>query len=106
LQSIAGDGINRTEKARDTLPEVRGMADHKELWQELYEAALLEANSKKMQPSLEAAKAAIDARLRELQMDHGGTREEQHALSDALTGLRVLEREISPRPACEADEGD
>jgi len=50
-----------------------------------------------MQPSLEAARAAIKTRLRELQMDHGGTREEQQALSDALAGLRVLEREIEGR---------
>jgi len=73
------------------------MGDHKELWQKRYEAALLETNPEKMQPFLETAKAAIDARLQELQMDHGGTREEQRALSDALAGVRVLEREIEGR---------
>jgi hypothetical protein len=73
------------------------MADHKELWQELYEAAVVETNPKTLQARVQAAKAAIDARLRELQMDHGGTREEQQALSDAVAGVRVLEREIEGR---------
>jgi hypothetical protein len=73
------------------------VAGHKELWQELYEAAVLETNRGRMQLSLGAAKAAIDARFLELQMDHGGTRGEQQALSDALTTLRVLEREIAHR---------
>jgi hypothetical protein len=73
------------------------MADHKELWQELYEAAVVETNQKTLQARVQAAKAAIDARLRELQMDHGGTREEQQALRDAVAGVRVLEREIEGR---------
>ena len=73
------------------------MAEHKELWQELYEAAVVETNPKTLQSRVQAAKAAIDARLRELQMDHGGTREKQQALRDALAGVRVLEREIESR---------
>jgi hypothetical protein len=73
------------------------MADHKELWQELYEAAVVETNPKTLQARVQVAKAAIDARLRELQMDHGGTREEQQALRDAVAGVRVLEREIEGR---------
>jgi hypothetical protein len=48
-----------------------------------------------MQQYTRAAKAAIDARLHKLQMDHGGTREEQQALSDALTGLSVGARDRS-----------
>ena len=78
------------------------MAD--QLWQDLYEAAIVETNLEKIQPSLRVAKAAIDARLHELQMDHGGTREEQQALSDALTGLKVLEREIEARPLPDAEQ--
>jgi len=34
----------------------------------------------------------------------GGTREEQQALSDALTGLRVLGREIEVRPLPDAEQ--
>jgi|HubBroStandDraft_6_1064221.scaffolds.fasta_scaffold77803_5 hypothetical protein len=79
------------------------MAGRKELWQELYEAALLETNLEEMQPRVQAAKAAIDARLHELQLDHGGTSEQRQALSDALAGLRVLGREIKGR---ESKRGD
>ena len=43
------------------------MADSKKLWQELYEAAALETNREEMQTRVEAAKAAIDARLHDLQ---------------------------------------
>jgi hypothetical protein len=82
------------------------MADHKERWQELYEAAVLETNLGKMQSRIQAAKAAIDARLHELQMDHGGTPEERHALSDALAGLRILGREIEARPSRDTKQDD
>jgi hypothetical protein len=73
------------------------MAEHEKLWQKPYAAAVVETNPKTLHARVQAAKAAIDARLRELQMDHGGTREEQQALSDAVAGVRVLEREIEGR---------
>ncbi|HZE27962.1 MAG TPA: hypothetical protein VE083_11265 [Terriglobales bacterium] len=66
-------------------------------WQELYEAAVLETNHEKMQPRIRAAKAAIDARLHELQLDHGGAPEERQAISDALAGLNLLRKEIETR---------
>jgi hypothetical protein len=66
-------------------------------WQELYEAAILETSREKMQPRILAAKTAIDARLYELQRDHGGTPEERQAISDALTGLNLLRKEIETR---------
>jgi hypothetical protein len=72
------------------------MADSKKLWQELYEASL-ETNREEMQTRVEAAKAAIDARLHDLQMNHGGTPADRQALSDALAGLRLLGREIEGR---------
>ena len=75
------------------------MADHKELWQELYEAAILETDLGKMQPRVYAAKAAIDARLHELQLDHGGTPEERQAISDALAGLNVLRKSAFSIPS-------
>jgi hypothetical protein len=43
---------------------------------------------------IRAAKAAIDTRLHELQMDHGGTPDERQAISDALEGLSILRREL------------
>ena len=70
--------------------------DNKGTWRELYEAAVIETDVKQMESRIQAARTAIDTRLHDLQMDHGGSREERHALGDALTGLKVLEREITP----------
>ena len=66
-------------------------------WQELFEAAVLETKIQKMQPRVLAAKAAIDARLHELTMEHGSTSEERLAISDALTCLNLLRREVETR---------
>ena len=66
-------------------------------WQKQYEAAIVEPKFEKLFPLVREAKAAIDARLHELQMDHGGTPEERLAISDALAGLNVLRREIETR---------
>ena len=52
---------------------------------------------KKLPNRLQAAKAAIDNRLHELQLDHGGTSEERQAITDALGGLNVLRRELQIR---------
>ena len=70
--------------------------DNKGTWLELYEAAIVETDVKEMESRIQAARAAIDSRFHDLQMDHGGSPEERHALDDALTGLKVLEREIKP----------
>ena len=70
--------------------------DSKGTWRELYEAAVIETDVKQMESRIQAARTAIDTRLHDLQMDHGGSPEERHALDDALTGLGVLEREIKP----------
>lgn len=66
-------------------------------WQELYEAAILETDDGKLLTRLPAPKAAIDARLQELQTDHGGTPEELQAISEALVGLNVLGRDLQAR---------
>ena len=70
-------------------------------WEESYVAAILETNREKTPEHIQATRTAIDARLREFQLDHGGTPKEQQAIRDALVGLNVLEREIEskkPRP--------
>jgi hypothetical protein len=67
------------------------------VWEESYEAAILETDDKKLPNRLQAAKAAIDNRLHELQFDHGGTPEERQAITDALGGLNVLRRELEIR---------
>jgi hypothetical protein len=60
-------------------------------------AAVLETDDKKMVEHIRVAKGAIDARLHELQLDHGGTPEERQAITDALGGLQVLRRELERR---------
>jgi hypothetical protein len=67
------------------------------VWDESYKAAVLETDDKNMGERIQVAKGAIDARLHELQMDHGGTPEEQLAITDALAGLNVLRRELERR---------
>jgi hypothetical protein len=64
-------------------------------WQRSYEAAILETEHSRLPKLIQAAQAAIDARLAELQTDHEGRPEERLALEDALAGLSVLRRERS-----------
>lgn len=64
------------------------------VWEELYKASLLETDRAKLRERVHAAKAAIDDRLQELQLDHGGSPEERIAISDALAALNVLRREF------------
>ncbi len=42
-------------------------------------------------------KCAIDTRLHEMQLDHGGTPEERQAITNALSGLNVLRGEFERR---------
>jgi hypothetical protein len=67
------------------------------VWEESYQAAILETDDKKLQNRIQAAKAAIDNRLHDLQADHGGTPEERQAITDALGGLNVRRREFQIR---------
>jgi hypothetical protein len=67
------------------------------VWKESHQAAILETDDKKLPRRLQVAKAAIDYRLHELQLDHGGTPEERLAITDALGGLNVLRRELQKR---------
>jgi hypothetical protein len=66
-------------------------------WQEFYQAAIIETDDGKLPDRLRAAKTAIDDRLHDLQLDHGGTPEERLAISDALAGLNFLRKEIETR---------
>lgn len=67
------------------------------VWEELYSAAALETDDEKLPKRIQAAKASTDARIRELQSDHGGTPAERHAICDALAKLNVLRRELESR---------
>jgi hypothetical protein len=59
------------------------------VWEESYEAAMLGTDDKNLPNLLQAAKAAIDTRLHQLQFD-GGSPEERQAITNALGGLNVL----------------
>jgi hypothetical protein len=67
------------------------------VWQASYQAAILETDDRKLQQRLQVAKAAIDDRLHEMHLDHGGAPEERQAITDALGGLNVLRRELQIR---------
>jgi hypothetical protein len=67
------------------------------VWEKSYKTAILETDDKELPNRLHTAKAAIDKRLHEMQMDYGGTPEERQAIIDALTALNVLRRELEGR---------
>jgi hypothetical protein len=67
------------------------------VWQQPYQAAILETDEGKLPEYLHAAKAAIDVRLHEMQLDYGGAPEERQAISDALSNLNVIRRELERR---------
>jgi hypothetical protein len=67
------------------------------VWEELYEDAVLETDDEKLAKRLQVAKAAIDTRLQESQMDREVPNEERQAIRDALRGLDVLRRELETR---------
>ena len=67
------------------------------VWEELYKAAVVETDSEKLPKRIQAAKASIDARIHEMQSDHGGAPAERHAIYDALAALNVLRRKLENR---------
>jgi hypothetical protein len=71
--------------------------DHESrLWLARTVRSCLETSREKMQPRIRAAKTAIEARLQELQLGHGGTAEERQAVSDAHARLNLLRRNRYP----------
>jgi hypothetical protein len=69
-------------------------------WQEEYQAALLEVDSKKLPGRIEAAETAIFNRLQELSQssDH---HTERQVIGDALQSLRFLKKKELGFPAAE-----
>jgi hypothetical protein len=70
------------------------MTENGAAWQAAYEAAMLELDTTKLRERILFARWAISKRMEELLQDHLGTPEERQAISDALHGLNVLEREL------------
>ena len=67
-------------------------ADEDKPWFEVYKAAVLELDLQKLPGRIVAAKEAVQLRLKEIQgdTDHHAERQE---IEDALSSLRILERE-------------
>lgn len=64
-----------------------------ESWLQLYQKALLELEHAEMTGRIGDARTAIAARIEKLQNLPGLHASERHLLADALSALRVLERE-------------
>jgi hypothetical protein len=67
-----------------------------ENWRVIYEEAVLEDDSSRMEERLVAAESAIRQRLHELPLG-GGTLKENLAIADALSELKSLRNEIEER---------
>lgn len=68
-------------------------------WEHQYKAAMLELDRDKLGLRIQAAHLAISERLRVLSQDHFGRSEERNAITNALNGLAVLERELRQSPS-------
>ena len=64
-------------------------------WHEAYKAALLETDWTKMEERIGSAEDALHERKREFNLNHGGTPEENHAVTDALRGLTALRKDVA-----------
>jgi hypothetical protein len=64
------------------------------VWQELYQAAMVELDRPTLPIRIEIAQAAIERRLQELWAgsDHSDCLAEQQQMADALQGLRTLRK--------------
>jgi hypothetical protein len=68
------------------------MTDHKSLeWQKLYQKALFERDPEVLPADIARAEGAIHSRLKRLAKSGQGEAE-RHAISEALSALRVLKR--------------
>ncbi len=64
-------------------------------WQGLYATALLETDWLKIEKKIQVVEVAIEARLHEFSMNHGGTPEENQAIEDAMHGLNTLRKDVA-----------
>jgi hypothetical protein len=63
-------------------------------WDEPYIAAILETDRSKLKSRIEAAQAAIDSRLQEMDSDHGGMAAERLEIETARADLDVLRKRV------------
>ncbi|MGA9800554.1 MAG: hypothetical protein WBQ68_16190 [Terriglobales bacterium] len=64
-------------------------------WYEVYKVALLETDWSKMDERIQAAEAAIQERKIEFDLNHGGSLDENLAITDAIRSLGVLKTEVA-----------
>ena len=64
-------------------------------WYEIYKVALLETDWSKMEDRIQAAEAAIRERKLEFDLNHGGSVDENRAITDAMHSLGVLKTEVA-----------
>lgn len=64
-------------------------------WREFYTVAVLESDWSQLDELITAAETAIRGRLNEFAQDHGGTPEENQAIINALSSLKVLRADLS-----------
>jgi hypothetical protein len=64
-------------------------------WYEAYRIAVLETDWTQIEERIQGAESALQLRLSELSMDHGGTPEEQRSIVDALHALDVLRNDAA-----------
>jgi len=65
-------------------------------WKQLYLSAMLEFEPEKLKQNVEVAYTAVQERMRELTASRDSNAQEWQELEDALSGLNVLNRDLSP----------
>jgi hypothetical protein len=63
-------------------------------WERLYTAAVLETDRSKLKSRIDAAQAAIDRRVQEMDSDHGGTAAERLEIETLQAALDVLRKRV------------
>ena len=64
-------------------------------WERLYTGAILETDRSKLKVRIDAAKAAIESRLREMDADHGGAADERSEIQTALGSLEAMRKRVA-----------
>jgi hypothetical protein len=67
-------------------------------WERLYTAAILESDRSKLKSRIDAAQAAIDRRIQEMDSDHDGSRAERLEIETARTALDMLRKRVAMPP--------
>jgi hypothetical protein len=86
-------GANNLEKSCPGRRQEAGM-NTEYGWINLYKAAILETDWRKIEERIQVAEDGLKGRLHEFSMNHGGTPEENQAIADALHGLDILRNEV------------